>query len=86
MKYLVKPFKYLIGILYIIFKILVFCMCILILLLWDLNFSNFKECYNEFFEVFYIEKCFDFERYRYDTLKDFVNSNKNYDFKGYGTD
>lgn len=81
MKYLAKPLKYLIGYLYLFMKYIVILPIIFILyVIWNFSSKEFIEDYKDY-KVFYIAYIFNCEFYRYDSVKDFVNDNKNFKYK-----
>ena len=82
MKYTVKPMKYIIAYIYIIIKCFGFLLYCILSILWDFSFDYIKEGYNNTFNDFYINRAFDYELFRYNTIKDFINNNKDYSHKG----
>ena len=81
MKHLTKPFKYLIGILFILFKCMMFSFFFIALLIWNFDLSFFTELHEIFFDSFYVSECFNMGLYRYLTLTDYVNDNKCYIYR-----
>ncbi len=80
MKHLVKPIKYMFGIMYILFKIVSFVLCCIMFTIWNFSFSFYTELYEEFFDSFFVSYVFTMERWRYSTLSDFLNDNKCYTY------
>ena len=74
MKY---PIKLLLGIVYILAKYIMLTIFSIFLFIWDLDIDLIKELWLDT-KPFYIHTVFQTEDYRYNTLLDFINNNKNY--------
>ncbi len=66
------------GIIYVIFKHVNLLLASILALIWYMNVKCVKELYKDS-DVFYISLLFhDMERYRYNTIKDFIFDKKDY--------
>lgn len=69
--------KLLVGILYMLTKYVVLLAATVLVFIWELNIECVKELW-EGHKAFYIVSVFNLERYRYNTLWDYVKDNKDY--------
>jgi hypothetical protein len=75
MKY---PIKYIVGVLFILYKIIAFIPVFIIAFIWNFNLKFYTELHEMFFSSFYVSYVFALEQYRYLTLSDFVYDRKCY--------
>jgi hypothetical protein len=76
MKYLVKPFRFLIAVLILILNAYVFKMTFIALAIWNLNFKFIPKLLEEYFECFHKSGRLSVYSSYYLTFWDYVNNKK----------
>ena len=76
MKY---PIKFILGIVYILYKAVAFVLVSIIYTIWSFDFSFYKDLYKEMFDTFFMSHVINLENWRYITFSDFIHNRKCYD-------